>query len=239
MKAAVIVLPGSNCDHDCYHVLKHVIGAETQFVWHKERTLPPADLVVVPGGFSYGDYLRAGAIARFSPVMEAVVEHAERGGLVFGICNGFQILTEARLLPGALLRNRSLKFVCQDVDLRVERGDTALTLGVGAGTDLTIPVAHAEGCYYADPETRRRLAGEGRVLFRYLEPDGAVAEYASVNGSVDGIAGVMNEGANVFGMMPHPERCAEVPVGGPAHGSGNTDGRLLFEALLASVEGGL
>ena len=237
MKAAVVVFPGSNCDHDCYHVLRHVLGVEVGFVWHKERALPAGvDLVVLPGGFSYGDYLRSGAIARFSPVMEAVARHARAGGLTFGICNGFQILTEAGLLPGALRRNHGLDFVCQDVTLRVERADTPLTRALGERREIVMPVAHAEGSYYIGAEGLARLEGEGQVLFRYLEPDGRVAELATLNGSVRGIAGVMDAAGNVFGMMPHPERCAEALVGGPAHGGANTDGRLLFEGLRAAVE---
>ena len=236
MRAAVVVLPGSNCDHDCYHVLKHVAGVkETRFVWHKERELPPVDLVVLPGGFSYGDALRAGAIARFAPIMEAVIAHARAGGLVFGICNGFQILTEAGLLPGALLRNRGLKFVCEDVLLRVDGRPTALTRRVSAGQGLVMPVAHGEGCYYIDEDGLRRLEGEGQVLFRYVEADGGVAPFASINGSVAGIAGVTNATRNVFGMMPHPERAAEPEVGGPARGGANDDGLRLFEGLLEAV----
>ena len=237
MKAAVVVLPGSNCDHDCYHVLQHVLGVETRFVWHKERELPPVDLVVLPGGFSYGDYLRAGAIARFAPVMEAVVDHAKRGGLVFGICNGFQMLTESGLLPGALMRNRSLQFICEDVKLRVEHLESPLTCRTAGRSRLTMPIAHGEGNYFVDPEGLRRLEGEGQILFRYEGEDGDVADVAAVNGSIGSIAGIMNAGKNVFGMMPHPERAAEALIGGPAHGGSNVDGRLLFEGLLAHSEG--
>jgi len=235
MKAAVVVFPGSNCDHDCYHVLKHVMEVDTEFVWHKERSLQGADLVVLPGGFSYGDYLRCGAIARFSPIMDAVIEHAQSGGLTLGICNGFQMLTEAGLLPGALIRNLSLKFLCQDVELRVEHTDSALTSHTGDRDRITIPIAHNEGNYTIDADGLSRLEGEGQVLLRYVEPDGAVGTRASINGSMAGIAGIMNSGRNVFGMMPHPERCAEALVGGPAHG-GNTDGRLLFEGLVAAMQ---
>ena len=235
MRAVVVVLPGSNCDHDCYHVLKHVLGIETTFVWHKETSFPATDLVVLPGGFSYGDYLRAGAIARFAPVMGAVVEHAKAGGLVFGICNGFQMLTESGLLPGALIRNRSLQFICQDVKLRVEHTDSALTRRTAGRTRLTMPIAHGEGNYTIDPEGLARLEGEGQVLFRYEGADGQIAETADVNGSIGSIAGIMNAGRNVFGMMPHPERAAEALIGGPAHGEANVDGRLLFEGLMAHV----
>ena len=238
MKAAVIVLPGSNCDHDCFHVLQNVLDIETRFVWHKERELPKVDLVVLPGGFSYGDYLRAGAIARFAPVMESVVAHANSGGFVFGICNGFQMLTEAGLLPGALKRNRSLQFVCEDVKLRVEHTQSPLTCRTAGRSRLTMPIAHGEGNYYIDADGLARLEGEGQVLFRYEGADGEVADYAQVNGSIGSIAGIMNPGRNVFGMMPHPERAAEALVGGPAHGESNVDGRLLFEGLIAHVEGG-
>ena len=235
MKAAVVVFPGANCDHDCYHVLKHVLGVPTTFVWHKERELPAdIDLVVLPGGFSYGDYLRSGAIARFSPVMEAVVLHAKRGGYLLGICNGFQILTEAHLLPGALLRNRSLKFVCRDVEIRVERADTALTSELTMAERLTIPVAHHDGNYFIEADGRARLEGEGQVLFRYVDDDGEVRNQAAINGSLGAIAGITNAAGNVFGMMPHPERCAEAAIGGPARGGANTDGRRLFTGLIAA-----
>jgi len=237
MKAAIVVLPGSNCDHDCYHVLQNVLGVDTSFVWHKERELPAVDLVVLPGGFSYGDYLRAGAIARFAPVMEEVVNHAKRGALVFGICNGFQMLTESALLPGALMRNRSLQFICEDVKLRVEHQESPLTCRTGGRGRLTMPIAHGEGNYYIDAEGLARLEGEGQVLFRYEGEDGEVADFAQVNGSTGSIAGIMNSGRNVFGMMPHPERAAEALVGGPAHDEANVDGRLLFEGLIAHVEG--
>jgi phosphoribosylformylglycinamidine synthase I len=237
MKAAVVVLPGSNCDHDCLHVLRDVLGVDARFVWHKDRELPPVDLVVLPGGFSYGDALRAGAIARFAPIMEAVAAHAEQGKLVFGICNGFQILTESGLLPGALLRNRDQHFVCQDVRLKVEHTRSALTRATGGRHILTMPVAHGEGRYHIDKDGLSRLEGEGQVLFRYLEDDESVGQTAGINGSLAGIAGIMNAGGNVFGMMPHPERAAEPLVGGPAHGGANTDGRLLFEGLLHQAEG--
>lgn len=238
MKAAVVVLPGSNCDHDCYHALKHVLGVETSFVWHKETSLPEVDLVVLPGGFSYGDALRAGAIARFAPVMSAVVDHAKQGRLVFGICNGFQMLTESGLLPGALMRNRSQQFVCEDVKLRVEHTDSALTSQTAGRSRLTMPIAHGEGNYYIDADGLARLEAEGQVLLRYEDADGQIADFAEVNGSVGSIAGIMNAGRNVFGMMPHPERAAESLIGGPAHGEANIDGRYLFEGLLAHVEAG-
>ncbi len=236
MKTSVVVFPGSNCDHDCYHAFKKVLGVDTRFVWHKEHTLPDIDLVVLPGGFSYGDYLRSGAIARFSPIMDAVSKHAAAGGYVLGICNGFQILTETGLLPGALLRNRSLNFVCQDVSLQVETTHAALTSEVAVGDRLVVPIAHGDGCYYIDDEGLARLRNEHQILFRYVEDDGRVADTASVNGSVGAIAGVMNAGRNIFGMMPHPERSAEAVVGGPAHGGQNTDGLKLLKGLVSAIE---
>ncbi len=215
MKFGIVVFPGSNCDHDAYHVAKHVIGADAVFLWHKDRDLKGADVVVLPGGFSYGDYLRCGAIARFSPVMEEVAAFAKRGGRVLGICNGFQILTEAGLLPGALRQNESRKFICRDVDLVVETSGTPFTLGYRRGQAVRMPIAHAEGNYFVDNEGLARLEGEGRVVFRYAQ---------NPNGARNGIAGIVNEGKNVLGMMPHPERAAERVLGGQ-------DGRRVFEAL--------
>ncbi len=209
MRFGVIVFPGSNCDHDCYHALKHVHKQDVEFVWHKAGGLGQFDVIVLPGGFSYGDYLRTGAIARFSPVMNGVVDFANRGGLVFGICNGFQILCEAGLLPGALMRNRSLRFVCKFVHLRVENNQTAFTNNCEVGEILNIPVAHAEGLYYTDGETLQRLDDNGQVLFRYCDSDGRVSDEANPNGSLENIAGIMNEAGNVMGMMPHPDRCYE------------------------------
>ncbi|MBI2882094.1 MAG: phosphoribosylformylglycinamidine synthase subunit PurQ [Candidatus Tectomicrobia bacterium] len=227
MRFGVVTFPGSNCDHDCYHVLKHVLGRKTRFLWHKETGLGDLDCVVLPGGFSYGDYLRTGALARFSPVMRAVEDFAKGGGLVLGICNGFQILLEAGLLPGAMLRNRSLRFICRDVCVRVESGETPYTRGLG-GRVLKLPIAHMEGNYYADPATLRRLERERRVVFRYADPDGSVTEAANPNGSLSNIAGICNEGRNVLGMMPHPERASEAALGGE-------DGRRLFDSLLAGL----
>ena len=226
---AVLVFPGSNCDHDAYHAAKHVFGQDARFVWHKEPQLGPADVVIVPGGFSYGDYLRAGAIARFSPVMRDVVRFAEGGGLVLGVCNGFQVLCEAGLLPGALLRNRSLRFACKDVHLRVENDQTPFTNTAAMGDLLQIPVAHGEGCYTADEATLDELEAEGRVVFRYTNAYGELADEASPNGSARGIAGIVNARGNVLGMMPHPERCVEGLLGGPA---GSADGAVIFESLL-------
>ena len=225
MRFGIVVFPGSNCDHDAYHVVKHVMGQEARFVWHKDRDLSGLDCVILPGGFSYGDYLRSGAIARFSPVMEEVVKFARAGGKVLGICNGFQILLEAGLLPGAMRRNASLKFVCRDVYLRTETSDTPFTRSIEKGTVLRIPVAHAEGNYFLDDEGLARLEGNGQVVFRYVDATGRQTPGANPNGSRNDIAGIVNEGRNVLGMMPHPERLAESVLGGE-------DGRRIFEALI-------
>ena len=219
MKFAIVVLPGSNCDHDALHVTKDVLGEEAELLWHKETDLRGADCVIVPGGFAYGDYLRAGALAKFAPVMEPIRRHAADGGLVLGICNGFQVLTEAGLLPGALMRNAALKFVCREVPLRVENSQSLFTANYDAGEEIVFPVAHHDGNYQADEATLDRLEGEGRVAFRYLD---------EVNGSARRIAGILNDSGNVLGLMPHPERAFE-----PAHG--RTDGRRLFEGLLETV----
>lgn len=227
MKFGVVVFPGSNCDHDAYHACKHVFDQSTRFIWHKEESLGDVDAVLVPGGFSYGDYLRAGAIARFSPIMRAVREFADEGGLVMGICNGFQILCESHLLPGALIRNDSLRFTCKDVYLRVERTDTPFTRTMDVGQVLRIPVANGEGNYVADAETVQELEESGRVVFRYCDREGNVTIDANPNGSVDGIAGIVNEGRNVLAVMPHPERAVE-----PILGGGRADGRFVFESLL-------
>ncbi len=209
----VVVFPGSNCDHDAYHVLKHVLGLPTVWLWHKEADLKGCDVVILPGGFAHGDYLRCGAIARFSPVMSEVVAHARQGGVVLGICNGFQVLVESGLLPGALIRNRDLRFICRDVHVRVERADTAFTGALRKGQVLRLPVAHGEGNYVADAETTLRLEGEGLVLFRYTAPDGTDDERYNVNGSMNAIAGILNESGNVMGLMPHPERASEAILG--------------------------
>ena len=228
MKVGVLVFPGSNCDHDAYHVVKHVLGGEASFVWHRETQLPDLDALIVPGGFSYGDYLRTGALARFAPVMRAVVEFARRGAPVLGICNGFQILQEAGLLPGAMLRNQHVRFLSQDVHLRVERTDTAVTNGLRAGEVLTMPIAHGEGNFYLPEDELDRLEQNGQVVFRYVTRDGRLDPEANVNGSCRAIAGVCNEGRNVVGLMPHPERAAEAELG-------SADGRRLFEALARVV----
>ena len=226
MKAIVITFPGSNCDYDCFKALKAVVGADTRFLWHRETELGDADLVVVPGGFSYGDYLRPGAIARFSPIMEDVARFASAGGTVLGICNGFQILCEAGLLPGALLRNASLKFQSHDVYLRVENTDTRFTSEYEAGQVLRVPIAHADGNYHADPETLDRLEGDGRVVFRYVDRQGETGSGSNPNGSARNIAGIVNAEGNVLGMMPHPERAVEAVLG-------STDGLGLFHSLMA------
>ena len=213
MKAAVVVFPGSNCDEDCFHVLRDVCKVDTQFFWHKERNIPAADLIVLPGGFSYGDYLRTGAIARFSPAMEAVAKHAKEGRPVIGICNGFQILLEAGLLPGAMLRNRSLSFVCQYVSLRTETTDSPFTNRLKKGQVLNLPIAHGEGNYFCDPDTLKRLQDEDRIVFRYSSATGQLADEFNPNGSVNHIAGILNEKRNVLGMMPHPERASETILG--------------------------
>jgi len=219
MKSAVIVFPGSNCDRDLAVALRSVSGNAPTMVWHRETELPDGvDLIAVPGGFSYGDYLRSGAMAARSPIMRAVIDAANRGVFVLGICNGFQILTEAGLLPGALMRNAGISFVCRDVPLTVTNTQSAFTSRYGAGEAVSFPVAHHDGNYFAEPETLARIEGEGRVAFRYAAP---------VNGSANGIAGMLSDAGNVLGMMPHPERMIE-----PAHGG--TDGRRLFEALAAA-----
>ena len=229
-RVSVLVFPGSNCDHDAYHATKHVFGQDARFVWHKEESVGDADLVIVPGGFSYGDYLRAGAIARFSPVMKDVVRFANEGGLVLGVCNGFQVLCEAGLLPGALVRNASLRFVGKDVTLRVETTETPFTGLMTPKEVLTIPVAHGEGNYTADETTLNELEADARVVFRYCNPDGTVTPDASPNGSMRNIAGIVNAERNVLGMMPHPERCVETLLG---HGS--ADGAKLFSSVFAHI----
>ena len=226
MKAAVIVFPGSNCDTDCYQVLRDVVKSPVEFVWHKEKELPKVDLVVIPGGFSYGDYLRTGAIARFSPAMEAVKKHAAAGRHVIGICNGFQILLEAGLLPGAMLRNKSLSFICKHVWLRVENTDTPFTKKYKKGETILIPIAHGEGNYYCDSDPLKRLQDEDGIVFRYSSEDGKVSDEFNPNGSLDHIAGITNKTRNVLGMMPHPERASEKVLA-------SEDGRRMWEGLLS------
>jgi phosphoribosylformylglycinamidine synthase len=230
MKFAVVVFPGSNCDHDAYHAAKHVLGHDTEFVWHKETNLKGADVVILPGGFSYGDYLRTGAIAQFSPVMQAVKTFADQGGPVLGICNGFQVLCEAQLLPGALLRNRDLKFHCEHVYVRVEQTNTPFTLRATPGQVLSLPIAHGEGNYFADAATVATLESSGRVIFRYCDASGQTTDEANPNGSLNGIAGICNEARNVVGLMPHPERACESPLG-------SRDGLILFESVVSAFAG--
>ena len=209
MKFGVVMFPGSNCDHDAYHVISKVIGQPVDFIWHKDTEFNGYDAVILPGGFSYGDYLRTGAIARFSPVMTPLKQFAADGGLVIGICNGFQILCEAGLLPGALLRNRGLKYICEHVNIRVEQTDTPYTGCYGEGDVLSVPIAHGEGNYFCDNATLNELERESRVIFRYSEPNGDISDAANPNGSRNNIAGICNQPRNVLGMMPHPERAAE------------------------------
>lgn len=225
MKFGVIVFPGSNCDHDCYYVLKEIFKQPTEFIWHKDDDLKNCDAIVLPGGFSYGDYLRTGAIARFSPVMNAVTQFAKKGGLVIGICNGFQILCEAGLLPGALMRNEGRRFVCKFVHLRVENHASAFTNACGENEILNIPVAHAEGLYYADANTLRELNEHRQILFRYCDAGGELTPAANPNGSLENIAGIMNRAGNVMGMMPHPDRCAEEILT-------SADGAKIFESVI-------
>jgi len=227
VRFGVIVFPGSNCDHDAYHVAKHVFNQDAKFIWHKESSLGDVDLVIVPGGFSYGDYLRSGAIARFSPIMKDVVRFAQNGGLVMGICNGFQILCESGLLPGALMRNESLRFACKNIHLRTENTTSSFTQGLESGSVLRVPIAHGEGNYFASDDVLDSLEDDDRVAFRYCDENGDVTSEANPNGSSRGIAGILNEQGNVLGMMPHPERCAEAILGRP-------DGAQVFESIVDS-----
>ncbi|MBD0334186.1 MAG: phosphoribosylformylglycinamidine synthase subunit PurQ [Cyanobacteria bacterium Co-bin13] len=225
MKFGVIVFPGSNCDRDVVYVTREVLQQPTRMIWHEDSDLSDIDVVVVPGGFSYGDYLRCGAIARFSPAMQATVEHANQGKPVLGICNGFQILTEVGLLPGALVRNRDLNFICDRVLLRVERTDLPWTSQYQPGQVITLPIAHGEGCYYADETTLAELEANRQIVLRYSDADGTASEASNLNGSLHNIAGICNQQGNVIGMMPHPERAADALLGG-------TDGLGIFESAL-------
>jgi phosphoribosylformylglycinamidine synthase I len=227
LKFGVVIFPGSNCDHDTFYVLRDVLSQETVFLWHKDHDLQKVDCVVLPGGFSYGDYLRSGAIARFSPLMQEVAEFAERGGLVLGICNGFQVLLELGLLPGAMLRNKNLKFLCQFVHLRVDNPETPFTRLARRGQILRIPIAHFDGNYFAPPGNLAELEEQGQVVFRYVDEKGETTEAANINGSAAAIAGLINRRGNVMGMMPHPERASEASLG-------SRDGRLIFESLVRS-----
>jgi phosphoribosylformylglycinamidine synthase subunit PurQ / glutaminase len=225
MTIGVLVFPGSNCDHDAYHAIKHVLGVETRFIFHKETDLTGIDAIIVPGGFSYGDYLRSGAIARFSPVMQSVGEFASRGGLVIGICNGFQILLESGLLPGAMLHNEQLRFTCKQIYLRTESRDTPFTSEIPDSKILQIPVAHGEGNYYADNTTLNRLIANDQIIFRYTDQNGFEDPEYNPNGALLNIAGICNESRNVLGMMPHPERAMESILG-------STDGKYIFESMM-------
>jgi phosphoribosylformylglycinamidine synthase subunit PurQ / glutaminase len=229
MKFGIVILPGSNCDHDAFHVAQNVLGAEVEMLWHKQTELRDIDCVIIPGGFSYGDYLRAGALAKFSPVMDAVKKHAAAGGLVIGICNGFQILTEAQLLPGVLMRNEHLRFVCRDVYLRTENIDTPFTNQFESGEVMRVPVAHGDGNYFADDRTLDELEANGQVVFRYCDADGRITPEANPNGAARNIAGICNRERNVLGMMPHPERCSEEILG-------NRDGFKVFESIANALQ---
>ncbi|MBA2486160.1 MAG: phosphoribosylformylglycinamidine synthase subunit PurQ [Nitrospira sp.] len=229
MTIGVVVFPGSNCDHDCQYIFKDVLGQHVEMIWHKDTLSEGLDAIVLPGGFSYGDYLRTGAIARFSPVMDAVKEFANKGGPVIGICNGFQILLEAGLLPGVMLRNTSLNFICKDVYVKVENASTRFTNRCESGQVLKISIAHADGNYYTDPVTLAGIKANAQVIFRYCTAEGKVTSEVNPNGSLDNIAGIMNAEGNVLGLMPHPERSAESVLG-------NEDGRLIFLSMLESLK---
>ncbi len=229
MKFGVVVFPGSNCDEDLVYVVKEMMGQQVEKLWHKDTDLKGCDFIFLPGGFSYGDYLRSGAIARFSPIMDNVIKHAENGGYLMGICNGFQILTESHLLPGALLRNDQMKFVCKNVYIKPEHNKSLVTSGLDVSKGYKIPIAHGEGRYFADEATLKSLQDNDQILFRYCDEKGLVSDASNPNGSLLNIAGICNKNKNVFGMMPHPERCADPIVG-------NTDGRALFESILSLVK---
>ena len=232
MKFGIVVFPGSNYDHDAYHATKHVLGQEAEFIWHKDTDLKNADVLILPGGFSYGDYLRTGAIARFSPIMREVQSFAAKGGPVLGVCNGFQILLEAGLIPGAMLRNRGVKFVCQQVHLRVEQTDTPFTCAARKGQVLKMPIAHGEGNYFAAPAVVAKLEANRQVIFRYVTAGGEVTDEANPNGSLAGIAGLCNDARNVVGLMPHPERACESALG-------SADGLVIFESAVQSIKSGV
>ena len=221
----VVVFPGSNCDYDAYYVIKKIFGFEVNFLWHKYKDLQKSDIIILPGGFSYGDYLRTGSIARFSPIMQSVIEFAQRGGIVIGICNGFQILLEAGLLPGVMLKNKSLQFICKDVYLSVANSETVFTKDIPTGKILKVPVAHGDGNYFTDENTLKELVVNKQIIFQYSSKDGEVTEKFNPNGSAMNIAGIMNKEGNVLGMMPHPERCSDSVLG-------KTDGALIFNSVI-------
>jgi len=230
MKFGVVVFPGSNCDDDCYYVVRDLLGEEVDFIWHKETRVEGFDCLILPGGFSYGDYLRTGAIARFSPIMRAISNFAGRGGLVIGICNGFQILLESNLLPGAMMKNKNLRFICRFVNIRVENNLTPFTNLCQIGQVLKVPIAHIDGSYYADHETIGSLKENNQIIFRYCSEEGGLAQESNPNGSKDFIAGISNRQGNVLGLMPHPERASESILG-------SEDGRLIFESVVRAVKG--
>lgn len=225
MKFGVVIFPGSNCDEDMIYVLESIMGQEVERLWHKDTDLKGCDFIVLPGGFSYGDYLRSGAIARFSPIMEKVIAFSEKGGYVLGVCNGFQVLCEAGMLPGALLHNNNQKFICKNIYLKADNNDSLINRGISTDEVLKIPVAHGEGRYFIAEDELEKITENGQVLFRYCNEDGRISPESNPNGSVANIAGVCNAGKNVFGMMPHPERAADVDLG-------NIDGRKIFESIL-------
>jgi len=227
-KFGVVVFPGSNCDHDTYYVLRKIIDVDVVFLWHKQSSLDDCDVIILPGGFSYGDYLRTGAVARFSPIMNEVINFANKGGIVFGICNGFQILLEAGLLPGVMIRNESLNFVCKDIYLKIENQDSVFTKGINSKASLKIPIAHGEGNYFADEKTLNELEENSQIVFKYCTGDGSIIKEANPNGSVMNIAGIINKNGNVMGMMPHPERSSDSVLG-------KTDGSLIFKALVNNI----
>src|SRR3989339_1817647 len=228
VKFGVVVFPGSNCDHDAYYSLKKVLGYDVSFLWHKNTTLQNCDVIILPGGFSYGDYLRTGSIARFSPIMNSVIEFANSGGYLIGICNGFQILLEAGLLPGAMLKNKSLQFVCKDVYLSVANSETIFTKDIHTGKTIKVPIAHGDGNYFADKDTLNSLEENNQIVFQYSSKDGESLEAFNTNGSVMNIAGIINKRGNVLGMMPHPERCSSKILG-------KTDGSLIFNSLAKNI----
>lgn len=227
-KFGVVVFPGSNCDHDTYYVLRKVLDQDVIFLWHKQSTIEDCDVIILPGGFSYGDYLRTGAIARFSPIMNEVIKFANNGGYVFGICNGFQILLEAGLLPGVMVKNESLNFVCKDVYLKIENDETSFTKGIQEKSILKIPIAHGDGNYVADQKTMDELVDNDQIVFRYCSREGIIEKDANPNGSINNIAGIINKGGNILGMMPHPERSSDSVLG-------KTDGSLIFKALVNNI----
>jgi len=228
VKFGVVIFPGSNCDHDCYYVIESVIGKPVEFIWHQDTSVNGFDAIILPGGFAYGDYLRTGALAKFSPVMGAIREFADKGGLVYGICNGFQVLTEAGLLPGALMRNVSMKYICKFLYLRTETTNTPYTNLLKKGQTLRIPIGHGDGNFFADADTLKRIEDNDQVVFRYSDAEGRITKEANPNGSLNNIAGIVNEKRNVLGMMPHPDRSSEEILG-------SADGKLIFESMVSAL----